>query len=193
MTDLTSKGFPIHTEESAPEGSAETLALSKAEYGAVPNLHAILAEAPVALAAYRQLWTLMAQGGFSPAEAQVIYLSANYENECRYCMAGHSVLAAHAGLTEDQIGALRGGAPLDDARLEALRRFTARVVSSRGWVQEDETTAFLEAGFTRAQVLEVVVGVATKVISNYANHLTDTPLDPFMADTVWESPRADAA
>ena len=185
----TSKGFPVHTASTAPEGSAGLLARSHAEYGAVPALHGILAESPTALAAYRDLWALMEGSSFTPAEQQVVYLTSNYENECRYCMAGHSVLAKGAGLTDAQIAALRDGGPLDDARLEALRRFTARIVTQRGWVQEDETERFLDAGFTRAQVLEVVVGVATKVISNYTNHLADTPLDGFMGETVWTPPR----
>lgn len=191
MTDLTSKGFPVHTEASAPEAAREMLAASRAEYGAVPNLHAIMAESPATLAAYRQLWALMDESGFSAAETQVISLTSNYENACRYCMAGHSVLARGSGLTDRQVADLRGGRPLDDPRLEALRRFTARVVTARGWVGEDETSAFLEAGFTRAHVLDVVLGVATKVLSNYVNHLADTPLDGFMAETVW-APPADA-
>ena len=189
----TSKHFPVHTIDSAPEGSKAMLSGSEAAYGAVPNLHAILAESPAALAAYRQLWDLMGRASFTPAEAQVIYLTSNFENECRYCMAGHTVLARHAGLAEDAIQAIRDGCPIGDARLEALRRFTGLVVTHRGWVGEDETERFLAAGYTRAQVLEVVVGVATKVISNYTNHLADTPLDPFMADTVWAPPAGVAA
>ena len=189
----TTKGFAVHTTDSAPDASRAMLAASAAQYGAVPNLHAILAESPAALAAYRQLWDLMGESGFTPAEAQVIYLTSNFENECRYCMAGHSVLAKHAGLPDDAIAALRAGTPLADPRLEALRRFTSLVVTQRGWVREDDTRAFLTAGFTQAQVLEVVVGVATKVISNYVNHLADTPLDGFMAATVWAPPREAAA
>ena len=193
MTETTSKGFTMHTRTSAPEGSAELLARSAAEYGAIPSLHAILAEAPAALAAYRQLWALMATSSLTEAESQVVYMTSNYENDCRYCMAGHSVGGRQAGLTDAQLRALRSGEALDDERLEALHRFTSRVVTARGWVGEDETERFLGAGFTRAQVLEVVAHVATKVISNYTNHLADTPLDPFMKDTVWGPPGEDAA
>lgn len=193
MTDTTSKGFPIHDAAAAPEGSRAMLERSRAQHGAVPNLHAILAESPAALVGYRQLWALMEGSSLTPAERQVVYLTSSYENECRYCMAGHTVLARHDGLPEDAIGALRGGTPIPDGRLEALRRFTSQLVTQRGWVAEDEVARFLGAGFTRAQVLEVVLGVATKVISDYTNHLADTPLDGFMADTVWAPPREAAA
>ena len=180
----TTKGFPIHTEESAPD-AAGLLARSTEAYGFVPNLHGILAEAPKALDGYQRLFALFGETSFTPAEQQVVYLTANRENECRYCMAGHSVMAKSAGLGAAAIAALRDGRALTDPRLDALRRFTSLVVTQRGWVGEDAVAAFLEAGFTRQQVLEVVLGVATKVISTYANHLADTPLDGFMKDNVW--------
>ena len=185
----TTKGFPIHTPDTAPEGSRAALARSQASYGMVPNLHGILAEAPAALEGYAALVDLVSESSLSPAEQQVVYLASNYENECRYCMAGHSALAASAGLDAAAVGAIRDGRAIKDARLEALRRFASLVVTQRGWVGEDETRAFMDAGFARRQSLEVVTAVAAKVISNYTNHLADTPLDGFMGETVWTPPR----
>ena len=185
----TTKGFPVHTPQTAPEASRAALARSQADWGMIPNLHAVLAEAPVALEGYQRLFALFGESSLTPAEQQAVYLTANHENECRYCMAGHSVMARGAGLDADEINALRDGRALADPRLDALRRFTRQVVAQRGWVGEDAVAAFLETGFTRQQVLEVVLGVAVKVISNYANHLVDTPLDGFMADAVWAPPR----
>ena len=180
--------FPTHTPETAPEASRPALADLKAKRGSVPNLHARLAEAPVALQAYTGLVALVAASSLTAAEQQVVYMTANVIHECEYCTAGHSALARNAGLDEAAIEALREGGPLADPRLQALRAFTAAVVLERGRVQPGELDGFLAAGFTRAQVLEVLVAVAAKTISNYANRIAGTPLDAFMAKTAWIAP-----
>jgi len=180
--------FRPHTLESAPETSKPILLATQKAWQMIPNLHAVLAESPAALEGYAALFSIFDTSSFSPAERQVVYLVNNFENECRYCMAGHSVLAKMAGLDAASIEALREGGVLADARLEALRLFTTIVVRQRGRVAKRDVAAFLEAGFTRAQVLEVILGSAVKMISNYTNHIAETPLDAFMKDTVWTPP-----
>ena len=181
--------FTLHTVETAPEGSKDQLAATEAAWKFIPNLHRTLAESPVTLQAYDTLFDLVGKSGFSPAEQQVAYLAINVFNECEYCTSGHSVLARMAGLDADGIAALREGRPLADARLQALRVFAEAVVRERGFVGDAAVDDFLAAGFSRAQVLEVVLIAATKTISNYVNHITHTPLDAFMADTRWTAPR----
>jgi AhpD family alkylhydroperoxidase len=180
--------FPTHTPETAPEGAGATLAGIKAGWGFVPNLHAKLAEAPVALDAYGQLFDAVGKTSLTPAEQQVAFLTVSAIHECEYCVAGHSMLAKGAGLDAAAIEALREGGRLSDPRLEALRSFTAALVNLRGRVPPGETEAFLAAGFSSRQALELLVAVAAKTISNYANHLTGTPLDGFMAKTAWVAP-----
>jgi len=187
MTD-TKTDFTLHDPATAPADAKPILEGAEASFGMVPNLHRVLAEAPAALEGYASLWSIFDKTSFTPAERQVVYLTSNYENECRYCMAGHSVLAKGAGLADDAIAALRNGTAIAEPRLEALRTFTSKVVVQRGWVEEADVQAFLQVGFTRQQVLEVILGVAVKVISNYTNHLADTPLDDFMTGTVWTPP-----
>jgi alkylhydroperoxidase family enzyme len=82
---------------------------------------------------------------------------------------------------EEVIEALREERPISDPRLEALRRFTETLVEKRGWASEQEVRTFLETGFRRSQVLEVVLGVTLKTLSNYTNNLVDTPLDKAFA------------
>jgi AhpD family alkylhydroperoxidase len=192
MTD-----FPLHTIDTAPEGSRATLRAAKAAWGFVPNLHAKLAEAPIAVQAYDRMFALVAEGTLTPAEQQVVYLTANVLHECEYCTAGHTVLAGRAGLDAASIAALREGGALPDARLQALHGFTRAVILGRGRVAPQEVEAFLAAGFTRAQVLEILVAIAAKTISNYANRLAGTPLESFMTgDIAWVAPsrrRQDAA
>jgi uncharacterized peroxidase-related enzyme len=180
--------FNVHTLDTAPAGSKAQLEETKRAWGAIPNLHAVLAEAPAALEGYNALWAIFDRSSFTPAERQIVYLAANFENACHYCMAGHSVLGRKVGLSAETIAALRAGAPLPDPRQEALRRFAALVVRNRGFVDAADIDAFFAAGFGRQQVLEVILGVAVKTISNYANHFADTPLDPFMKDQAWTPP-----
>ncbi|MBX9699777.1 MAG: carboxymuconolactone decarboxylase family protein [Acetobacteraceae bacterium] len=186
-------GFIRHTAETAPAPAGARLAAIRKAWGFVPNLHATLAEAPTVLEGYDTLFALAGKGTLTPAEQQVVFLTTSRLHACEYCVSGHSVLAAQSGLDAPIIETLREGGALADPRLEALRRFAAAVVEQRGEVPAGGVAAFLGAGYTRAQVLEVVLIVATKVISNYVNHLAGTPLDTFMAKTAWVAPGRRAA
>lgn len=183
--------FTVHTIASAPEGSKGRLAAVEKAWSFVPKLHGILAESPVTLEAYDTLFGLVAKSSFTPAEQQVAYLTINVFHACEYCTAGHTWLARNAHVPEDVIQALRNGTPIADARLQALRVFTEAVLRERGAAGDAAVDAFIAAGFTKAQLLEVVTIVATKTISNYVNHLTHTPKESFMTDPglMWVAPR----
>ena len=183
MTD-----FPRHTPATAPAPAGERLAAIQKAWGFIPNLHATLAESPVTLEGYDTLFGLVGRSSLTPAEQQVAYLTVSRIHECEYCVSGHTVLAGQAHLDAASIDALRDGTKLPDAKLQALAAFTQQVVEQRGEVAPGAVEAFLAAGFTRAQVLEVVLVVATKTISNYVNHLTATPFDAFMQKTLWHAP-----
>jgi len=182
--------FTQHTADSAPAGSQDALNATKQAFGMIPNLQTFMAESPALLNAYAQVWDIFhKQTGFNPVEQQVVLLTVNFENNCEYCMSGHSFLAKNAGMDADTIEALRAGTTIPDARLEALRVFTRAVVRERGWVSEDVIDAFLNAGFSKQNVFDVIAGVSLKVMSNYTNHITHTPLDPFMSGTKWTKPQ----
>jgi len=177
--------YTVHTQESAPGAAQETLAGAKKAYGFLPNLLAVMAEAPALLKAYRVVGDLFEQTSLSPTERQVVLLTASYENDCEYCVAAHSVIAGMQKVPDQVVRAVRDGQPIADRKLEALRRLTAAIVASRGLPSPDDMAAFLQAGYARAQVLEVVLGVGMKTLSNYTNHLADTPLDPAFAKAAW--------
>jgi alkylhydroperoxidase family enzyme len=147
-------------------------------WGFVLNLHRVLAESPAALEAYGALWGIAEKNSFTPVERNVAYLSIIYENECVYCMAGHTNLSRMAHVSDDAIAAVPEGRPIVDARLEALRRFAALVTRNRGVVSQAEIEAFKAAGYSNQAILDVLVLAATKLISNYTNHLAQTPLIP---------------
>jgi len=179
--------YTVHTPETAPEVARETLAGAKKAFGFVPNLLGVMAEAPALVKAYTTLSRIFDETSFSPAERQVVLLTVSYENGCEYCIAAHSVIAGMQKVPADVVGAIRDGKPIADAKLEVLRRFTAAVTKTRGWPSEDETTAFVNVGYTKAQVLEVILGVGMKTLSNYTNHIAKTPLDGAFAKSAWSN------
>jgi uncharacterized peroxidase-related enzyme len=149
-------------------------------WGFVPNLNRELATSPAALDAYATLWGISEKTSFTPIERNIVYLAINYENECTYCMAGHTNLSKMAHVEADHIAAVREGRIISDAKLEALRSFAAKITRNRGVVSEADVATFKAAGYTNQSVLDILVLAATKLISNYTNHLAATPNDGFM-------------
>jgi alkylhydroperoxidase family enzyme len=185
--------FQTYTIDNAPAASKASLEGTKRAFGFVPNLQAYMAESPELLAGYSALWDLFSKSTLTPHEQQVVYLTSNFENDCHYCMAGHSTLAKMIKMDPAVIDALRAGTALPDVKLEALHRFTTIVVRERGFATDAEVDAFLAAGYTRRNVFEVILGVATKVISNYTNHIVHTPYDAFMKGNEWTKPQTAVA
>ena len=102
-------------------------------------------------------------------------------------MAAHSAIASNGILTNDQIEALRKGTPLEDEKLESLRRFALQVVETRGWPTEADLEAFLSTGYKKRQVLDVLAAVALKTLTNYTNHINETDVDDAFAAYAWEA------
>lgn len=181
--------FTLHTPATAPARSGEILQDIEKAWGFIPNLHRELAESPQALEAYGTLWNLVEKTEFSPVERHTAYLAVIYENGCEYCMAGHTKLSLGAGLTSAQVEDIRNNRPLPDAKLQALRRFAAEVTSQRGRLSDAQVSSFLKAGYNNRAILDVLLIAATKLISNYTNHLAHTPLDAFMKGSEWSAPK----
>lgn len=178
--------YKVHTIETAPEGSKEILSGALKAYGFIPNLYSIMAEAPAALKAYSGLSNNFEQSSFNATEKQIILLATSYVNGCNYCMAVHSTIGQMFKVPQNIIDALRNNKPIADPKLEALRKFANAVVEKRGWVDQKEIGDFLSAGYSKAQLLEVIVGVAQKTLSNYINHIVKTPLDAAFEPNKWE-------
>jgi len=185
--------FDVHSKNDAPADSRPILAQAEENYGMVPNLYGVMAENPGTLKAYTEISGAFAESGLSAAEQQVVAIAASVENGCTYCVAAHSAISAGQQLFDEAtLKALRNGQPLQDDRLEAVRSFTRTVVEKRGWLDDHELSAFLDAGFEKKDVLAVVTGVAMKTLSNFTNHLAETPLDEAFSDFAWEAPETAA-
>jgi AhpD family alkylhydroperoxidase len=153
--------------------------------GFVTTLNGVMAESPELLAGYNTLAELFGKSSLPKDAQHVVWLTASLENDCEYCVAAHSTLGLRAGLPAETVEALRAGKALPDTKLEAARRLPQAIVSHRGWVDDSEIDAFLDAGYTRRQVLDIILGVGMKTLSNYTNHIAHTPLDPAWQAQEW--------
>ena len=171
-------GFELHDPDTAPEASQALLHQAAQALGKVPNLERVMAGAPALLRAYVETWAVFEETSLTPAERQVVYQVANVENGCEYCRPWHAYLSSLTNMNAEDVPQLRDGEPLKNPKHEALRQFTKATLETRGAVDKTAFNEFLDAGFTHQQALEVVLGLAIKVMSNYTNALAGTPLDP---------------
>jgi uncharacterized peroxidase-related enzyme len=183
--------FDVHTKDSAPEASVATMESVETMFGFLPNLIGVMAEAPTLAKGYATLSGIYRESSLSPQEQQLVLLITSFENGCAYCVAAHSGGSMQAGVDKAVLDAARAGTTLPDEKLEALRCFTIAMVKDRGWVDAEAIDAFLDAGYTKANILEIIVGIAVKTMSNYTNHIAETPLDERMQPMKWQKPAAE--
>lgn len=181
--------FDYHTKSTAPQESQALIDASEKAYGFLPKLHQVLAEAPATYKAYLETFRIFAEETtLSTTEQHVVMQTANFENRCHYCTAGHSMLMKLAGIGDDVIDAMREGTRLEDPKLEAIREFTRELIDNRGHVGDAALEKFIESGYTRRQALEVLTGIATKTLSNFTNALAKTELDEPVKAFAWTHP-----
>lgn len=177
--------FTVNDEITAPEAARPVLEAAKRRTGFVTTLNGAMAESPELLAGYNTLAELFGKSSLPVRAKHVVWITASAENNCEYCVAAQSTMALRAKVPAETVQALRAGKPLDHLALEAVRRFTQIMVSGRGWVDNAEIQAFLDAGYTRRHVIDIILGVGMKTLSNYTNHIAHTPLDPACQDEQW--------
>ena len=177
--------FTTHTFETASATAQPLLNAAKGAYGFVPNLLGTMAEAPALLEGYMTLAGIFDKTDLSETERQIILMTNNRLNACHYCMAAHTSISQGAGVPKEIIEALRTDTPIDDPKLEALRTFATVINKTRGWPESSDVEAFLGAGYTQQNILEVILGTSLKVMSNYTNHIAATELDAAFAPNAW--------
>lgn len=177
--------FIFHTVETAPQDSKEILTASEKQMGSVPGLYAAMAESPETLKAYQQLHQAFSATSFNAEELTVVWQTINVEHGCTFCVPAHTAIAhsmkVDAAITE----ALRDQAPLPTEKLQALHDFTLAMVRERGNVSDEQLETFFAAGYGQKQVIEIILGLSQKVISNYVNHVAKTPVGPIFEQFAW--------
>ena len=179
--------FALHTHETAPAESQPLLEKSVKNFGMIPNLHAVMAEAPALLEAYQASHEIFQKTSFDADELTVVWQTVNVEHECHYCVPAHTAIANSMKVDSAVTEALRNRTPLPNARLQVLHLTTLALVRNRGKLSEAELADFFGEGYERRQLLEIVLGISQKVMSNYVNHLAETPIDAPFQKFVWEA------
>ncbi|MFT5716903.1 MAG: alkylhydroperoxidase family enzyme [Oleiphilaceae bacterium] len=169
--------FKLYTQDDAPKESQKLLQNSLAAFGMIPNLHAVMAESPPLLEAYQNLHTLFQQTSFTAEELTVVWQTINVEHDCHYCIPAHTGIAHMMKVDGAIIEALRNRSKLPSPKLQTLHTTTLALVRNRGQLSQDEASVFFEAGYAQRNLLEIVLGISQKVMSNYVNHLAETPVD----------------
>jgi alkylhydroperoxidase family enzyme len=175
----------VHTIESAPEASKALLENCQKAFGMIPGLHGVLAGAPKTLQAYQTLHELFINTSFNDEELTVVWQTINVEHACHYCVPAHTGIAAMMEVDNSISESLRNETTLADPKLESLRTMTLSIVRNRGHVDQEELQAFYTAGYGEQQVLEIILGLSQKIISNYTNHIANTPVDAAFKKFAW--------
>lgn len=191
MSNTAKLTLPVQTIESTTGTAKTMLEASQAQMGSVPNMYAKMVNSPGLLETYLLGYKRFREdSGFTPVEQEVVLLAISRFNVCTYCMAAHSMIADKMSkVPADILEALRTGGPIPDAKLTALSAFTYILLEQRGNPTPTELNEFKRAGYTERQVLEVILAIAVKTLSNYSNHLFHTEVDRSFEKYAWQPDR----
>ena len=169
--------FTIHTIETSPEQAKPALQASQKAYGSIPNLHAVMAESPQLLEAYRKVHELFTQTSLNNDELTVVWQTINKFHNCHYCLPAHSAVAQMMGVDAKVNDAVRNDEPLANEKLEVLRSTTLAMVDQRGELTVEQSDKFYKVGYRNEDLLAIILGISHKVMSNFTNHVANTPID----------------
>lgn len=147
----------------------------KKALGFVPNLYATFAHSETALPSYLAFQN--AKSSLSAKAREVINLAVSEVNQCQYCLAAHTALGQMVGFSTEQILDIRGGTAPFDTRLDALAKLVRNVTLARGHADQDVVQAFFAAGWTEGNLVDVMLVIGDKTVSNYLHSTTKIPVD----------------
>ena len=184
--------FPkqVHTTGDAPQQARSTLEALEAKIGFIPNVFGLYAQSPVALNGLVALNAAFEASSLTPVEREVVSLATSVFNGCPYCVAGHSTFLMTLGIDPTGLERIRSGGVPPDPRLAALCGLTTGFLEARGSIGLDQMQAFLDAGFHAEQAFDVLLGIACKLMTNFAAKAVQLPLDPAFESHAWVPPRA---
>jgi AhpD family alkylhydroperoxidase len=188
MTTHSTSPFADLTPDTAPPAARRGMQAVLSQFGTLPAAIARMAASPQSLEAFQRLIVLFEGTTLDPVAREVVTMTMATRNGCELCVAMHTGTLVRLDADADLVADLRAGRPLREARLEAVRIFTVRVLETAGAVPDEEIAAFQDAGFTLQNALEIVLGIATYTLSTLTNRLTRAPMDiPALERFVWSA------
>lgn len=179
------KSFPVHTIESAPEHSRASLETLQSTFGVIPNIAGAMATSPVLIESLVGLFGKVHGGSFAEDQIQIVLLTDAVANSSRWAVAFHSALALQEGITIADVDAIRAGRLPNDQKLAALSLLARAMIEKRGHLTQQDMDQFLDAGFDKAHLLEVIAIVAASTITNYTATITNPPIEEAFKQHMW--------
>jgi AhpD family alkylhydroperoxidase len=182
MTNSIKRTFTVPTRKDVSETNQTIFDNLQKGLGFVPNLYAYFAKNETALGDYLTLQNR--KSTLKAKEREVINLITSQLNGCQYCQSAHTVLGKMNGFTDEQVIEIRKGTASFDSKLDALVKFTASVVENKGRAADEIKDAFFAAGYDEANMIDVIMVVGDKIISNYLHNLTHFEIDFPLAEKI---------
>jgi AhpD family alkylhydroperoxidase len=177
--------FPVHTIESAPEQSRASLEALQGAFGMLPNIAGAMSTSPVLIGSLVALFQKVHGGTFSEEQIQILLLTNAVTNACAWAVAFHSVLALKEGVEPADVQAIRERRAPRNPKNAALAVLARTLIEKRGQLDDLDVSRFLQAGFDKSHLLEVIGVVAASTITNYTGNVTRPPLEAAFEAYAW--------
>jgi alkylhydroperoxidase family enzyme len=177
--------FPVYTIESAPGDSKPALRDVQTRFGVIPNLAGAMALSPVLIKSFVPIFDQVHGGSFTEQQIQTVLLTDAVTNASTWAVALHTALGLKAGLNAADVEAIRAGRLPADKNLGALSTLARTLIEKRGRLDDNDIGRFLEAGFSKTLLLEVITIVAASTITNYTGSVTKPPLEDWLQIHAW--------
>lgn len=175
------------TLDTANKAQKPLLETAKKQSGMIPNMYANMVNSPGLMETYAMGYdNFRKNSGLTPVEQEVIFVTLSVANGCEYCAAVHSFIADNMSKVPVEVtNAIRDEMEIPDAKLNGLSKFTRIMFDKRGNPSHEDVSAFLEAGYQEKHILEIILALAVKTLSNYSNHIFHTELDDMFSGRSW--------
>jgi len=177
--------YQIHTITSAPEKSKPALEQLQQAFGVIPNIAAAISNSPKLVTSLVGVFQQVHSSSLTEQEIQIVLLTDAVANSSTYAVAFHTAMALDQGVSPEETAAVRARLVPKDQRFGALSTLAKTLIEKRGHLSEEELDAFLAAGFTKEQILEVIAVVAASTITNYAGTIANPPLEEQFQPFAW--------
>lgn len=167
--------FEVPTRDQVSEGNQAIFDNLQKGLGFVPNLYATIAYNDTALGDYLTLQNR--KSTLKAKEREVINLVVSQVNDCLYCQSAHTAIGKMNGFNDEQILEIRGGSASFDTKLDALAKYVKDITISRGKANAELTEALFAAGYNEANLVDIIMVIGDKIVSNFIYGATNIPID----------------